>query len=111
MYPRARSSVGRTFDWQSKGRGFESPRVHQVYGSKEELPLMDLLVALLGLAITDKTLREAVNRLEPKPGESIKSDTKLQEMLQIKILLYKPTSDIGLAYRLLLDQFQAQQLH
>ena len=45
------------------------------------------------LAVTDKRLREAVNRLEPKPGESIKSDTKLQEILQAKVLLYKPTSD------------------
>ena len=35
-------------DWQSKGRGFESPRLQKVYGSPEELPLRDLLVALLG---------------------------------------------------------------
>jgi len=63
------------------------------------------------LSITDKSLREAVNRLESKPRESIRSETKLQEMLQKKILLYKPTSDIGLAYRILLDQFRAQQPH
>jgi hypothetical protein len=29
-YSRGRSSLGRTFDWQSKGRGFESPRLHLV---------------------------------------------------------------------------------
>jgi hypothetical protein len=62
MRLRGRSSLGRTFDWQSKGRGFESPRLHfeakkgveesphiqKVSGSIEELPLRDLLVALLG---------------------------------------------------------------
>ena len=45
---RGRSSLGRTFDWQSKGRGFESPRLHKVNGSLQELPLRDLLIALLG---------------------------------------------------------------
>ena len=33
---------------QSKGRAFESPRLHQFSGSLEELPLRDLLIALLG---------------------------------------------------------------
>ncbi|MFH1647046.1 MAG: tyrosine-type recombinase/integrase [Chloroflexota bacterium] len=63
------------------------------------------------LAVTDKSLREAVNRLEPNSEERIKSDTKLQEILQDKVLLYKPTSEIGLAYRMLLDEFRAQQPH
>ena len=45
------SSVGRTFDWQSKGREFEPLQLHQlekVNGSLEDLPLRDLLIALLG---------------------------------------------------------------
>lgn len=63
------------------------------------------------LAITDKRLREAIKRLEPEPEERTRSDTKLQEILQAKVLLYKPTSIIGLAYRKLLDNFRAQQPH
>lgn len=27
---RGRSSVGRALDWQSRGQGFESPRLHQI---------------------------------------------------------------------------------
>ena len=38
----------RSRNWQSKGSGFESRRLHQVYDSLEEQPLRDLLVALLG---------------------------------------------------------------
>jgi integrase/recombinase XerD len=59
------------------------------------------------LAVTDKSLREAVNRLEHEPGKSIRSETRLQEILKAKVLLYKPTSIIGLAYRKLLDDFRA----
>ena len=36
------------FTFQSKGRGFESPRVHHINGSSENLPLRDLLILLLG---------------------------------------------------------------
>jgi integrase len=63
------------------------------------------------LALTDKSLRDAVNRLEPELEECIKPETKLLEILQNKIFLYKPTSEIGLAYRLLLNEFRAQQPH
>ncbi len=31
------SSVGRAFDWQSKGRGFESPQLHQTSQMQESL--------------------------------------------------------------------------
>jgi hypothetical protein len=27
----ARSSVGRALEWHSRGQGFESPRVHQIF--------------------------------------------------------------------------------
>jgi integrase len=63
------------------------------------------------LAVTDKSLREAVNRLDLEIGEPIKSETKLEKILQDKVLLYKSTSDIGLAYRKLLHEFRAQQSH
>jgi integrase len=36
------------------------------------------------------------------------SETIVQEILRDKILLYKPTSEIGLAYRLLYDQIKAK---
>jgi len=60
------------------------------------------------LAVTDQSLRDAVNQLEPEPGEHIKPETTLLEILQEKLLLYKPDSEIGLAYRLLLKDFQKQ---
>ena len=33
--PRGCSSIGRAFDWQSKGRGFESPQLHQISDTKQ----------------------------------------------------------------------------
>ena len=89
MRLRGRSSLGRTFDWQSKGRGFESPRLHfeaknggfgpplleKVNGSLEELPLRDLLVALIG--------PEGRRRLELRQL----SNDKLFTMYQAELIL------------------------